>query len=73
MEQDVDTGYRTMCSTCLSTDRNLFHLNNLPQVNQIFKLLMYDFAGDRVSNITCFFYEGEILKLKLRKEGKRLG
>ncbi|CAB3241006.1 unnamed protein product [Arctia plantaginis] len=47
MEQDVDTSYRTMCSTCLSTDRHLFHLNNWPQVNQIFKLLMYDFAGDR--------------------------
>lgn len=52
MEQDVDTCYRTMCSTCLSTDRDLFLLNNMPQVNQIFKLIMYDFAGDRVSGKT---------------------
>ncbi|KAJ8704930.1 hypothetical protein PYW08_012250 [Mythimna loreyi] len=47
MEQDVDTGYRTVCSTCLSSDRDLFDLNNSPQVYQIFRLLMYDFAGDR--------------------------
>ncbi|XP_075990078.1 uncharacterized protein LOC142985658 [Anticarsia gemmatalis] len=61
MEQDVDTGYRTMCSTCLSTDRDLFLLNNMPQVHQIFKLLMYDFAGDRfgdnlqeLENLICW-------------------
>lgn len=47
MEQDVDSGFRTMCSTCLSTDRHLFLINNMPQVNEIFKLLMYDFAGDK--------------------------
>ncbi|KAJ8706544.1 hypothetical protein PYW07_012622 [Mythimna separata] len=47
MEQDVDTTYRTVCSTCLSSDRDLFGLNNSPQVYQIFRLLMYDFAGDR--------------------------
>lgn len=49
MEQDVDTGYRTVCSTCLSTDRDLFSINNLTHVYQIFRLIMYDFAGDRVS------------------------
>lgn len=51
MEQDVENGYRTVCSTCLSSDRDLFALNNnsIPQAFQIFKLLMYDFAGDRVS------------------------
>ncbi|XP_047039620.1 zinc finger protein 354A-like [Helicoverpa zea] len=47
MEQDVDTGYRNVCGTCLSGDRDLFDLNNSPQVYLIFRLLMYDFAGDR--------------------------
>ncbi|CAD0207140.1 unnamed protein product [Chrysodeixis includens] len=47
MEQDVDTGCRPMCSTCLSSDRDLFELNSSTQVYQIFRLLMYDFAGDR--------------------------
>lgn len=49
MEQDVDTGCRPMCSACLSSDRDLFELNSSTQVYQIFRLLMYDFAGDRVS------------------------
>ncbi|KAF9418156.1 hypothetical protein HW555_004966 [Spodoptera exigua] len=47
MEQDVETGYRALCSTCLSSDRDLFDLNNTAQ--DIFRLLMYDFAGDRFS------------------------
>ncbi|XP_049884148.1 zinc finger protein 425-like [Pectinophora gossypiella] len=47
MEQDVDNTYRTVCSTCLSADRNLFAINNLAQIYQVFRLLMYDFAGDR--------------------------
>lgn len=49
MEQDVDNGYRTVCSTCLSSDRDLFSLNDMPQVYHVFCLLMNDFAGDRVS------------------------
>ncbi|KAM3956021.1 uncharacterized protein ACR2FA_010068 [Aphomia sociella] len=47
MEQDVDNGYRTVCSACLSSDRDLFSINGSQQVYQIFRLLMYDFAGDR--------------------------
>lgn len=49
MEQDVENEYRNVCSTCLSSDRDLFALSNNPQAYQTFKLLMYDFAGDRVS------------------------
>ncbi|KAJ0184274.1 hypothetical protein K1T71_000697 [Dendrolimus kikuchii] len=51
MEQDVDSGYRTVCTTCLSTDRDLYSLSNLPQINQIFKLLMFDFAADRLADM----------------------
>ncbi|XP_028158561.1 zinc finger protein 676-like [Ostrinia nubilalis] len=47
MEQDVDNDYRTVCSTCLSSDRDLFSLNDMPQIHHIFCLLMTDFAGDR--------------------------
>lgn len=43
----MDTGCRPMCSACLSSDRDLFELNSSTQVYQIFRLLMYDFAGDR--------------------------
>ncbi|KAI5637198.1 hypothetical protein NE865_10095 [Phthorimaea operculella] len=47
MEQDVETTYRTVCSTCLSSDRNLFSINGAAHIYQVFRLLMYDFAGDR--------------------------
>ncbi|CAG9577610.1 unnamed protein product [Danaus chrysippus] len=47
MEQDVDTGYRTLCCTCLSSDRNVISINGLTQIYQMFRLMMYDFAGDR--------------------------
>lgn len=49
MEQDVDTGYRTLCCTCLSSDRNVISINGLTSIYQIFRLIMYDYAGDRVS------------------------
>lgn len=49
VEINIDNNYRTVCSTCLSGDRNLFLLNGVPQIYHIFRLLMYDFAGDRVS------------------------
>ncbi|KAL0858413.1 hypothetical protein ABMA27_012292 [Loxostege sticticalis] len=52
MEQDVDNGYRTVCSTCLSSDRDLFSLNDMPQVYHVFCLLMNDFAGDRYGDPT---------------------
>ncbi|XP_034839062.1 zinc finger protein 82-like [Maniola hyperantus] len=47
MEQDVDTSYRTLCCTCLSTDRNVISINGLTNIYQVFRLLMYDYAGDR--------------------------
>ncbi|CAH0731082.1 unnamed protein product, partial [Brenthis ino] len=47
MEQDVDTGYRTLCCTCLSSDRNVISINGLTSIYQIFRLIMYDYAGDR--------------------------
>ncbi|XP_047543034.1 zinc finger protein 726-like [Vanessa atalanta] len=47
MEQDVDTGYRTFCCTCLSSDRNVISINGLTQIYQVFRLIMYDYAGDR--------------------------
>ncbi|XP_072946721.1 uncharacterized protein [Epargyreus clarus] len=47
MEQDVDNGYRTVCSACLSADRNLISINAFEAVYQVFRLLMYEFAGDR--------------------------
>ncbi|XP_063631073.1 zinc finger protein 888-like [Cydia splendana] len=50
MEQEVESGYRVVCCTCLSTDRNLISINGLAPVYQIFRLLMYDFAGDRFDN-----------------------
>lgn len=55
MEQDVESGlegtltsYRHICSICLSTDRNLVVINGDNQLQEVFRLLMYDFAGDRV-------------------------
>ncbi|XP_053622511.1 zinc finger protein Xfin-like [Plodia interpunctella] len=50
MEQDVDNDYKTVCSACLSSDRDLYSLNNFQQVHQIFRLIMYDFAGDRLGD-----------------------
>lgn len=49
MEQDVDTAYNTFCCTCLSSDRNVISINGLTQIYQVFRLIMYDYAGDRVS------------------------
>lgn len=49
MEQDVDTDYKTICCTCLSSDRNVVSINGLTQIYQVFRLIMYDYAGDRVS------------------------
>ncbi|XP_059047577.1 zinc finger and BTB domain-containing protein 41-like [Achroia grisella] len=48
MEQDVDNGYRTVCSACLSSDRDLFSICNLQHVYEMFRLLTYDFPVDRV-------------------------
>lgn len=57
VELNIDNSYRTVCSTCLSGDRNLFLLNAVPQIYHVFRLLMYDFAGDRVSiYFFCFVY-----------------
>ncbi|XP_048480026.1 zinc finger protein 723 isoform X3 [Plutella xylostella] len=57
MEQDVESGlegtltsYRHICSICLSTDRNLVVINGDNQLQEVFRLLMYDFAGDRFSD-----------------------
>lgn len=51
MEQDVDNNFKIICSTCLCGDRKLFALNNTQEVYQIFRLLMFDFAGEAVSNV----------------------
>lgn len=56
MEQDVDSGYRTACSTCLSSDRDLFALDGSIDIYNIFCLLMTDFAGDRVSFESFYKY-----------------
>ncbi|GBP13532.1 Zinc finger and BTB domain-containing protein 41 [Eumeta japonica] len=48
MEQDVDNNFGSLCSTCLSGDRNLMIINSSNQVYQIFRLIMYDFAGDKL-------------------------
>ncbi|XP_073966247.1 uncharacterized protein [Choristoneura fumiferana] len=50
MEQEVESNYRVVCCTCLSSDRNLVSINGLAPVYQIFRLLMYDFAGDRFAS-----------------------
>ncbi|XP_039762832.1 zinc finger protein 354A-like [Pararge aegeria] len=47
MEQDVDTTYRTLCCTCLSTDRNVISINGITNIYQVFRLIMYDYTGDR--------------------------
>ncbi|CAH1642766.1 unnamed protein product [Spodoptera littoralis] len=49
MEQDVEAGYRTLCSACLSSDRDLFDLNTEAQNTFRRLLLMYDFAEDSFS------------------------
>ncbi|XP_060808507.1 zinc finger protein 28 isoform X2 [Amyelois transitella] len=48
MEQDVDDDYKTVCCACLSSDRDLYSINNFQQVNEMFRLIMYDFAGGRL-------------------------
>lgn len=49
MEQDVEQAYSTVCSTCLSSDRDLFAFSGMPQIYEIFRWIMYDFAGGQVS------------------------
>lgn len=39
------------CSTCLSTDRDLIHINNFVNVYQVFKLLLFERAADRLGEI----------------------
>ncbi|XP_037869713.1 zinc finger protein 845 isoform X2 [Bombyx mori] len=50
MEQDVDNNFKIICSTCLCGDRKLFALNNTQEVYQIFRLLMFDFAGEAMGD-----------------------
>ncbi|KAH9628487.1 hypothetical protein HF086_015762 [Spodoptera exigua] len=66
MEQDVETGYRALCSTCLSSDRDLFDLNNTAQ--DIFRLLMYDFAGDRSMDHTYMSQSLSCLEMETKTE-----
>lgn len=46
MGQDVDTGFNTVCKTCLSSNRDLFAINNVTHVYKIFRLIMHDFVSE---------------------------
>ncbi|CAK1592391.1 unnamed protein product [Parnassius mnemosyne] len=51
MEQDVDNTFNKICSTCLSSDRDLVLIIGESNIYQTFRLLMYDFAGDRLGDL----------------------
>lgn len=49
MEPVSHVYYRMMCSGCLSIDRNFVRIPESTQLYKIFRLLLTDFAGERVS------------------------
>lgn len=55
MEQDVEEHISTVCSCCLSRDRNLMSINNMPLVYEIFKVLMTDFNEDIIDIVSIFY------------------
>ncbi|CAG9790466.1 unnamed protein product, partial [Diatraea saccharalis] len=52
MEEDVHSGFNSVCSTCLSSDRLMYSLNECDPVFQVFRLLMHDFEADRFGKLT---------------------
>ncbi|XP_068627267.1 zinc finger protein 58-like [Battus philenor] len=74
MEQDVDKQYRKVCNTCLSSDRDLMIFEEHTEVFQIFRLLMFDFAGelDPLSDHIQLCWECTAIMRKFNKFKKRV-
>ncbi|XP_038221355.1 zinc finger protein 112-like [Zerene cesonia] len=53
MEQGIDDYFRTVCSACLSSDRDIITINSSSHLYQIFRLLLCDNAGDRIDDALC--------------------
>ncbi|CAK1592394.1 unnamed protein product [Parnassius mnemosyne] len=51
MKQEVDIVYNKVCSACLSSDRDLVFIIGQSDIYQIFRLLMYDFVGDKFEEL----------------------
>ncbi|XP_041983878.1 zinc finger protein 845-like [Aricia agestis] len=48
MEQDVEDGLKPLCCACLSTDRNLVAIQGSSEIVEVFKLLLFNYAADRI-------------------------